>query len=342
MRALLFTLALLSLIPSLAGCSKKKKPTLITFLTDSQKMKGALGYSAKAAHSKDYHRGEARLRAARLYLEIQRMDKARASLKAIVHDPKSARRTRARAAFLLCAHWGEAATCLLPIIRKYPDTVAAEDALGKYLPVLRRRGMQHLIDTLAMLGRQLRKTNLSDNIIFLMGSTLATAQGTITLGGRSMATAEAAFACFKQLYSGYPNSSLRDDAIYEGAKILHRLHRTREAISLLSGFLGGRKSSWFFGVYNSHLMDDAWLLRATLYIESGNFAKGFKQLLGLAREFPKSRLRDDAHYKAVRAALAGGHGQQACAAARSFVKHYPRSRYHSAVSRIATRCGGRP
>ncbi|MBU1238552.1 tetratricopeptide repeat protein [Myxococcota bacterium] len=337
-----YLLLILMLLP--IGCTKKKRPTLNTYITESEKMKAALGYQKKALGKKGIHRSEALLRAARLYLEIRDNKNARATLGKIVADKQSTPRTRGRALYLLCKHWGKYNSCLMPIIIHYPDTVAAEDSLLLYLPLLERKGIEQFSHQLSALYMRLKKTNLADNILYRLGKRLSAEEGkgNLVLFGKSVTYAQAAWVSFDLLLKSHPNSSLRDDAIYDGSKVLHRLGRIKEAISLLSTFLKARSSSWFFGEYNSQLMDDAWLLCASLHIENGNFSKGFSMLLGLPKEFPTSRLRDDAHYKAVMAAIHAQKTSLACSAMASFLKKYKRSRHYPTVRRLRTRCERKP
>ena len=206
--------------------------------------------------------------------------------------------------------------------------------------VLERKGIDHYSKTLSSLYLKLKKTNLADNILYTLGKRLSTQEktGTIHLFDKSLSYLNASWLCFKTLLKAHPNSSLRDDAIYDGSKALHRLGRTKEAITLLSSFFKGKSTSWFFGEYNSHLMDDAWLLSASLYLELGNFTKGFSMLMALAKEFPTSRLRDDAHYLAIISAFRARKTALACKAVASFLKMYKRSRHFGAVSRQRAKC----
>lgn len=128
-----------------------------------------------------HRRAEARLRAARLFLEAGRHVQAKKLLKAIGADVKARRATRARATLLLCNMTPCTKTSLEKLVKTYPDTVAGEDALQRLLDLLRPRGHQSVLQTLQALYDALKGSNMADNILYAMAHELAGAKGAYTL-----------------------------------------------------------------------------------------------------------------------------------------------------------------
>jgi hypothetical protein len=179
-------------------------------------------------------------------------------------------------------------------MREFPDEVPAEDALriAVRLGVARDRGAleRRLFDVYPKVA----KHDLGDNVLFALAGSLATHD------------AVAAVDVYDRLAASDKRSSLRDDALFEAARLLRKLGRPTEAIERLRMLLATRRDALITGSYNSEHLDDAQLLVGEILLDDIGDTRAAKEAFRLlADDFKDSRLSDDALVWLAKAELRG-------------------------------------
>jgi len=243
-------------------------------------------------------------------------------------------RTRARARWLTL-HYTD---CQDPerywkILEEYPDTVAAEDALWRFLELSNDPPRERIRRLLVLYGK-VRNRFVADLVLF-EGARLAHRQPQEVW--RRYAIHLLAF-----LARRHPESPRRDEALITAARWSRELGNTKEAVGFLKILLETRETSLFFGDYNSQHLDDAQLLLGELHLERGDPKSAIQTWTQLPERFPKSRLRDRAYLRLMDTYTTLGRPKQACAAARELVKRTPRSRFVPRAKNLLAGCPKRP
>jgi len=328
---------LIALALALGACSTPKRKTMPPrYLTPQARLEAAKEILSRSRHQKTARsrRADLELTAARLYRDGGRTALALPILEKVVADPKAPVRTRARAQWLLLQY----TDCRDParfweLLEKYPDTVAAEDALWRTLELATEPPGDRIRRLVRFYGRH-RARFVADLVLF-EAARLAHRQP--EAAWRSYAIHLLGF-----LAKRHPESPRRDEALITAARWSREQGKTKEAVGFLKKLLGTRESSLFFGDYNSQFLDDAQLLLGDLHLERGDPKAAIKAWLELEERFPKSRLRDRAYLRLMDTYTALGRPKQACAAARELVKKTPRSRFAPQAKNLLAGCPKRP
>jgi tetratricopeptide (TPR) repeat protein len=209
-------------------------------------------------------------------------------------------------------------TALWRTVTDWPDEPVAVDALHELVVDGRGRDAHALAEQLAKLLTPLAQSQVADNMLWALAD----------LQEHELANPAAARGYYDRIPLDYPDSGLRDDARWHGARLSRALGDSRGAIERLRALLATREVSIGVGSYFSVWLDDAQLelgkvLRDDLHDLAGA-AAAFRRL---PRDYPASTLRDDALYElAVTLAQANDH-TGACAAVRDLRKLDADSKY---------------
>jgi len=184
----------------------------------------------------------------------------------------------------------EAWTLLWRVVTDYPDEAVAADALKILVDDGRHRDAQALADQLGKILTPLAETGVADNLVWSLAD----------LYDKELARPDAARSFYDRIPADYPNSGLRDDARWHGARLSKQLGDYPGAVTRLRGLLATREVAIGAGSYFSIWLDDAQLelgriLRDNLADLKGA-AAAFRKL---PKDYPASILRDDALYELV-------------------------------------------
>ncbi len=325
------------LVLALGACSTPKKKTAPPrYLTPQARLEAARKTLSRSRHQKTARsrRADLELTAARLYRDAGRTPLALPILSKVVADPKAPARTRARAAWLLlqytdCRESGR----YWELLEKYPDTVAAEDALWRYLELATEPPGDRIRRLVRFYGRHRTRT-VADLVLFEAARQAHRQPGE--------AWRNYAVHLLDFLAKRHPDSPRRDEALITAARWSRELGRTKEAIGFVRRLLETRETSLFFGDYNSQYLDDAQLLLGDLHLERGETKAALSAWRALPQRFPKSRLRDRVQLRLMDTYTTLGQPKQACAAARELVKKTPRSRFAPRAKNLLAGCPKRP
>lgn len=325
-----------------ACATPRKKPDHPRYLTPRERIGAARSYLERSRRQpKDkkkqvsrFRRAEWELAAARLYRDADQTAKALPILSRLAADFKAPARTRARAQWLSLQY----ADCRDPerhweILEAFPDTVAAEDALWRYLELSREPPRDRIRRLLALYGKH-RRRFVADLALFEAARLAHRQPGVVW---RKYAVHLLSF-----LARRHPDSPRFDEALITAARWSRESGNTKEAVRYLKILLETRETSLFFGDYNSQFLDDAQLLLGDLHVERGEPKVAIQVWNRLPERFPKSRLRDRAYLRLMDIHTTLGRPRLACAAARELVKRTPRSRFVPRAKNLLAGCPKRP
>ncbi len=315
------SLAVLIILFAGACAPPKKKAELPRRVHPEDRAAAARKYLERSqSKSTPRHRAaEWQLRSARLFLDSGEREKAFPVLQKVAANDKAAPRTRARALWLYHSrsdskdpenYWS--------IVERFPDTVAAEDALVRAM-LLEKKPASLVIRRCLELYRKNRRSFLA-SLILLECAKLAWIQP----GERWK---KYAISLLDVLQKSHPDSPRRDEALWMAANYSREARDLPRAIRFLEQLLNTRESSYIFGEYNSQWLDDAQLMLGDLHMEQNQEKKAIRAWTDLERLFPHSRLRDRAQLRLLHLHRDRGNSTAACAAARKLLKDHPRSRF---------------
>jgi thioredoxin-like negative regulator of GroEL len=320
-----------------ACSSPKKKVVHPRYLTPQDRLQAARRFLEKS-RSKQAPRGRRadwQLTSARLYLDSGQVERALPILANLADDLKAPARTRARALWLRRKHdpAPQDPERYWELLEKFPDTVAAEDALWKYLHLSRARPAEQ-VHRLLSFYKTHRKSFVADLVLFESARQARRID--------VPAWKDYAIHLLWFLARRHADSPRRDEALYRAAVWSRERNKTKEAIKFLRQLLETRESSLFFGDYNSQWLDDAQLLLGDLYLAGNEPKAALKAWSELPKMFPASRLRDRAWSRLMDLHTAQNRPKQACATARELMRKMPRSRYAPQAKKLLAGCGPNP
>lgn len=208
---------------------------------------------------------------------------------------------------------------------RYPDTGAAERALRQ---ITRRlvdaEGPEAAAAQMLEIAGEVEGRDLEDYLYLELGK----------LRREHLDDPYGAIEAFERVIALDMRGTLADDAIWEIANIHRERKEWGPALRQLDRLVKGyHEKSWFIGDYNSEYADEACFDSGLIYRDElqdyDNAAKYFERFI---REFPHSRLRDDAAWHLVEIERLRGDQRAYERALSRFVEDYPESR-HARVAR---------
>jgi tetratricopeptide (TPR) repeat protein len=204
------------------------------------------------------------------------------------------------------------------VVTNFPDEAHAADALRLVLADGRRRNARQLYDVLAGLVTPLARTGIADSLLYAMAD----------LAEHELGEPRVARAMLDKIVSNYPESGLRDDALWHGARLARAAGDARGAAARLRTLLATREVSRIVGSYFSVWLDDAQLaLGRILRDDLGEFGKAAAAFARLPRDYPDSVLIDDARWEIAQTWALAGDPAKVCAALDRLGRAHPDSRY---------------
>jgi len=209
-------------------------------------------------------------------------------------------------------------TFLWKVVTDYPDEAFAADAIGKLLDDGRKRDARALWKVMSELLPALDETQVADNLLWALAD----------LAEHEMHDPAAARALYDRIPAEHPDSGLRDDARWHGARLSRALGDGAGAAERLRALLETREVSFGAGSYFSVWLDDAQVelgrvLRDDLHDPDGAI-RAFQRL---PEDYPASVLQDDAVWE-IAVTRAGQHRRDdACAALGRLAAKWPDSKY---------------
>lgn len=204
------------------------------------------------------------------------------------------------------------------VVTHFPDEAHAADALRLVLVDGRRRNPRQLYEVLSGLVTPLARTGIADSLLYAMAD----------LAEHELDDPRTALAMLDKIASSYPDSGLRDEAWWHGARLARAAGDARGAATRLRALLETREVSRIVGSYFSIWLDDAQLaLGRILRDDLGELGSAAAAFARLPRDYPDSVLIDDARWELARTWAQAGDSAKVCAALDRLGRAHPDSRY---------------
>lgn len=214
----------------------------------------------------------------------------------------------------------EAGKMLHEFILKYPDSGLVRPAAIKYWEYLDSvHGAQSTLEYLEKNYEWYDDNGLGEMNAFHQARRLE-------MLGQLQAARDRYVACANAY--PYPNSTLFDDALYAASLLDEKLGNPKQAIEDLRKMLSYKEKSALLGTYQRRQYDKAQMRIAELYRDVlGDLTQARKEYRRFYKEFPNSRLRDDALWQEALLAKRQRDDEGACEPVKLLVKEFPLSRY---------------
>lgn len=205
------------------------------------------------------------------------------------------------------------------VIRRYPDEVAAEDALDRIIEHHAEAGRHEaLIAELEGHYEAVGDSLLGDNL--LLRAALHHDQ--------VMGQPDAALDAFRRLLRDHPDGPLADDALWEMAAIYREHQRWAPAVALLERLTSDVDSSWFVGSYASDWVDDGIFELGRIHLlHLGDHERAIAYFERFIADYPDATLTDDAAWHLVEARRLQGDAGRYREALEQFVEAFDYSRH---------------
>lgn len=203
-------------------------------------------------------------------------------------------------------------------ITEYPDEHHARDALHVIIRDGRRRNSTQLYQVLGSLLQPLADSLLADNLLYAMAD----------LAEREFGDTQSALAHHDKLSLDYPDSTMRDDALWHGARLARQLGDGRGAVERLRKLLATREVSIFPGSYLSVWLDNGQLeLGRILRDDLREYRAALRAFRELPELYPDSILVDDAVWETALTYQAMNDAARACRTLATLNRRWPDSKY---------------
>lgn len=319
----------------LGGCGRSKTPydhamDRAESSLERRDFEGTLASWTKAAEisETDDDRQEALYRRAHLLLRLGSTEDARLALRElVVKFPDGARSARILLDLgRLSERRGlpdEARADYATLLERYPESGSAKAALERAL-ALHPDGPLAAVDAWS---HRISSPALRSYLRFRRARALLETN------------VEEALTEFERLASAepLPGGLYTDEALLEAARLRASRGEIRAALAHLAVLEAAIEDSWFVGSYRRPSYAEGLLLAGRLAREAKDEARAMASFETLVREFPTSRLADDAAYERLLTRLAFGRGAEGCSEFEDFVEDFPESRFRRCRERI---CGG--
>ncbi|MCB9564835.1 MAG: tetratricopeptide repeat protein [Kofleriaceae bacterium] len=212
----------------------------------------------------------------------------------------------------------DAWTYLWRTVTDFPDEAFAGDAIALLLKDGRRRDARALWHQFADLVEPLGDTAVADNLLWALAD----------LAEHEMGDLRAARELYDRIPTEHPDSGLRDDARWHGARLSRALGDGAGAAARLRALLATREVALGAGSYFSIWLDDAQLeLGKVLRDDLGDLDGAIAAFRQLPEDYPASILDDDAAYEIAVTLAAKGDTAAACRQVARIASRWPDSRY---------------
>jgi tetratricopeptide (TPR) repeat protein len=209
-------------------------------------------------------------------------------------------------------------TYLWRVVTDYPDEAFAGDAVGVLLRDGRRRDPHALWQVMSDLVPALDHTRVADNLLWALAD----------LAEHDLLDPARARALYDRIPIEHPDSGLRDDARWHGARLSRQLGDGEGAAARLRGLLATREVAFGAGSYFSVWLDDAQLeLGIVLRDDLGRHDDAVRALRQLAKDYPHSILHDDASWEIAVTRARQGLRDDACKELAHLAATWPDSKY---------------
>ncbi|MEC9441138.1 MAG: tetratricopeptide repeat protein [Myxococcota bacterium] len=228
-----------------------------------------------------------------------------------------------RASILIYRERGDQARArelTLATVDKYPESIAAEHALRDIRKWHREEGRAaEMVEYLLATSSAHKGTEIEDFALMMRGEVFE----------EDLSQDEDAIGAYEKVIELAYQGKLADDAIWRIAQIHIRNKRWDKALEYLDRLVAEHhEKSWFIGDYNSEFADEARLESGRIYLEElEDYDAAIVQFEKFIKEFPNSRLKDDAAWEVVKAIELKGDASATREAMEDFIKDYPESRY---------------
>ena len=204
-------------------------------------------------------------------------------------------------------------------ITHYPNQGFARDALKTVVRDGRKRNPAQLYQVLGDLIQPLAASELCDNLLYTMAELAETELGDL----------EAALAHYDKLTLDFEKSTMRDDALWHGARLARRLGDARGAVARLKKLLATREVAFLTGSYFSVWLDNGQLeLGLILRDDLREYRAALRAFRTLPAHYPDSILVDDAAWHSALTYQAMNDSARACATLNRLREKWPDSKYH--------------
>lgn len=286
--------------------------------------------------------GTAALRRAQALEQLGRNDEAAGAflqVRTVSTDGRTIARALFRAAVLFAGPLGKPAEALRlcrEIIPRWPDEVAAEDALKLLHDLLVESGDPGLLDELKRLGDALAQHEVVGSFALLFRARLL----------EEKQQTAAALAAYDTIWSRFPRGPIFDDALMAAAQLLRKQRRPAEAAERLERLEATFTGSIIVGHYNKLLLDEGAVLLGEIYLNDLNQPdRAIAALAGLLKRQKTSLLCDDALYLMAEAALrrhsppSSADRDEACKYLSRLRREYPDGNRVRRATELQTRLG---
>lgn len=216
-------------------------------------------------------------------------------------------------------------------ITHFPDQAHAADALQLVVIDGRRRNPAELYRVLGDLVTRLAHTAVADRFIYALAD----------LAEHELDDPRTALAMYDKIVTDYPDSGLRDDAWWHGARLARALGDSRGAARRLRALLDTREVARIVGSYFSVWLDDAQLtLGRILRDDLGELDAAAAAFARLPEDYPDSILIDDALWELAHTWAQAGNTERVCATLARLGREYPESRYEITLAPALRRAHG--
>ncbi len=205
------------------------------------------------------------------------------------------------------------------VVRDYPGTLAATDALSRLVSLYGTRfGPRQLLRFLSRLAAATPSSQLKQYAAWKAAD----------ICRRDIKDPDCAFRYCVAAWKAAPNSALADDALICAARQARRMGRPRQALVWYRRLLSTREEAVMVGSYHSEWLDDAQFELGKLYLEDlGDQGRAIAAFRTLLRTYPASVLRDDASWWICLTRLRQGRRKEAIHCWKRLVRRFPDSRF---------------
>lgn len=200
----------------------------------------------------------------------------------------------------------------------YPEQGFAGDALEVVIRDGKKRNVEQLYEVLGELLQPLADTAVADNVLYALAD----------LAENEFSDMPSARAQYDKIAIDYPQSTMRDDALWHAARLSRLLGDARGAIDRLRQLLSTREVAFGTGSYFSVWLDNAQLeLGRILRDDLSEFRAALDAFTLLPKHYPASVFRDDALWESALTWDRMGERERTCQTLARLAREWPDSKH---------------